>query len=511
MKLFFDLRLGYFVAAPGQESEIALLEAKAGDTEEIIVQFGRSSDPTSASAIVTAPTWTAENLAGGTAITIGIKESGDYSDGDILATTSTFTHNSTDKLYTFSLDHNTTEINTALGRNSGSAANDIAELDCEFELTFQVGGSGGWRSNTKPVPYTLYHDILGGSEGTPTEAADPDEYLLKAAAAEFYSTVTSKTGGTAADLDAVPTVAVTVGKLVQFVDQDASPYRLRHYRLKAGTDAESSPDIIQPDDYNASTNAKVWELVQIDGDLLLPSTVSQAEAEAGTSTTERLWTAERVNQAIKALEDPTVAEPPNGLSSSVANEIVLFNGTDGKQLKRATTTGILKATSGVIAAAVAGTDVVTPGAITTRGITMSTARLIGRTTASTGAPEEITVGTGLTLSGGTLTASDNSLPSSIVTLTTDTTLVVGTHNTAYVECTGAMTTVTIANQATSTWTANSHFWIVNRLASGSVTIARGAGVTLILSGTTSADITLASGTRAIHIWRSASDVWRVIS
>lgn len=42
---------------------------------------------------------------------------------------------------------------------------------------------------------------------------------------------------------------------------------------------------------------------------------------------------------------------------------------------------------------------------TTIGTSMSTARLIGRTTAGTGATEEISVGTGLTLSGGSLTAS----------------------------------------------------------------------------------------------------------
>lgn len=49
------------------------------------------------------------------------------------------------------------------------------------------------------------------------------------------------------------------------------------------------------------------------------------------------------------------------------------------------------------------------GAITSSGLTMATARLIGRTTASTGAPEEITVGTGLTLSGGTLAASSGTI------------------------------------------------------------------------------------------------------
>jgi len=44
------------------------------------------------------------------------------------------------------------------------------------------------------------------------------------------------------------------------------------------------------------------------------------------------------------------------------------------------------------------------GAITTSGLTMATARLLGRTTASTGAIEEITVGSGLSLSAGSLSA-----------------------------------------------------------------------------------------------------------
>lgn len=44
------------------------------------------------------------------------------------------------------------------------------------------------------------------------------------------------------------------------------------------------------------------------------------------------------------------------------------------------------------------------GAISSSGFTMSTARLLGRTTASTGAVEQISVGSGLSLSGGTLSA-----------------------------------------------------------------------------------------------------------
>ena len=37
MKLFYDLRLGYLVAAPGQETPLASLQAKAGDGEEALV------------------------------------------------------------------------------------------------------------------------------------------------------------------------------------------------------------------------------------------------------------------------------------------------------------------------------------------------------------------------------------------------------------------------------------------------------------------------------------------
>jgi len=47
-------------------------------------------------------------------------------------------------------------------------------------------------------------------------------------------------------------------------------------------------------------------------------------------------------------------------ATSVDGEIVLFNGTSGKSGKRATTTGLLKATSGVMSAAVAGTDFIAP-------------------------------------------------------------------------------------------------------------------------------------------------------
>lgn len=70
------------------------------------------------------------------------------------------------------------------------------------------------------------------------------------------------------------------------------------------------------------------------------------------------------------------------------------------------TTHLLKATNS------SGTDRtiegVPAGAITSSGLTQATARLLGRTTASTGAVEEISVGSGLSLAAGALTATGGS-------------------------------------------------------------------------------------------------------
>lgn len=65
------------------------------------------------------------------------------------------------------------------------------------------------------------------------------------------------------------------------------------------------------------------------------------------------------------------------------------------------------------------------GAVTSSGLTMATARLLGRTSASSGAVEEITVGSGLSLAAGSLTNTVSSgapTGAQYVTLATDATL-----------------------------------------------------------------------------------------
>ena len=80
-----------------------------------------------------------------------------------------------------------------------------------------------------------------------------------------------------------------------------------------------------------------------------------------------------------------------------------------------TLTGVLKGNgTSAFTAAVAGTDYVAPGAVTSSGLTMATARILGRTTAATGAIEEISVGTGLSLSAGVLSATGSGITGTLV-------------------------------------------------------------------------------------------------
>jgi hypothetical protein len=183
MQLFYDLRLGYLVETPGIETPIGDLSAKAGDIESLVLQFGRSEAADNSNSLYAAGTWTPVNLSGGSVIKLGIKEDGKYSDGEILAINAAWTQDTEAYLYLGELNLNTTAINSALARLDDDSDNDVSSLVCQLELTFQVGGVGGWRSSVRAVEIEIYHDIIGGAEGTPINADDPDQYLLKADAA----------------------------------------------------------------------------------------------------------------------------------------------------------------------------------------------------------------------------------------------------------------------------------------------------------------------------------------
>jgi hypothetical protein len=104
----------------------------------------------------------------------------------------------------------------------------------------------------------------------------------------------------------------------------------------------------------------------------------------------------------------------NGLTDQVQNFATGTSGTDfGISSSSSTHTFNLPTASATNRGALSSANwttfnnKVSTGAITGSGLTMATSRLLGRTTASSGAVEELSVGTGLTLSGGTLSAAPN--------------------------------------------------------------------------------------------------------
>jgi hypothetical protein len=122
------------------------------------------------------------------------------------------------------------------------------------------------------------------------------------------------------------------------------------------------------------------------------------------------------------------------VSAGTATPSTAVSGTDYLATGAVTTSGLTQATGKLLGRTTASTGAIeeitpttglslsagnlfTAGAYTANGFTMATSRLLGRTTASTGAAEEISAGAGLSLSGGSL-ATSGALTSSGFTMST---------------------------------------------------------------------------------------------
>lgn len=161
--------------------------------------------------------------------------------------------------------------------------------------------------------------------------------------------------------------------------------------------------------YVVKSNGSAWSAAQLTiSDLANLSTTSKLLGSSSTTTPVQEIT---IGSGL-SLSGTTLTATSTGTVTSVS--VVSANGFAGSVATATTTpsitlsttiTGVLKGNGTAISAATAATDYVAPSAYaSSNGLTMSTARLLGRTTAGTGAAEEISVGSGLSLSGGTLTA-----------------------------------------------------------------------------------------------------------
>jgi hypothetical protein len=193
-----------------------------------------------------------------------------------------------------------------------------------------------------------------------------------------------------------------------------------------------------------------------------------------------------------------------GLGTVSSVSVVSANGLAGTVATATTTpaitlsttvTGVVKGNGTALSAAVAATDYVAPSAYASaNGLTMATARLLGRTTASTGAAEEISVAGGLTLSGGTLTGT-----SGTVTSVTGTSPVVSSGGATPAISMPAATTSVNGYLTSTDWTT------FNNKGSGSVTsVSFTGGIITVATATTTPALTVAGTSGGIPYFSSAS-------
>jgi hypothetical protein len=144
---------------------------------------------------------------------------------------------------------------------------------------------------------------------------------------------------------------------------------------------------------------------------LATSLGSFTSANLAAALTDETGTGANVFATSPTLVSPILGTPTSGvmtnvtglpLTTGVTGTLPVGNGGTGA----ATLTGYVKGTGTTAmtaSATVPGSDL--SGAYTAAGLTMASNRLLGRASGSSGAVEEITLGTGLSFSGGALNAS----------------------------------------------------------------------------------------------------------
>ena len=142
--------------------------------------------------------------------------------------------------FTGTLPFNTLALHQAFANTTDS------ELDAIFEVKLTLTGES--EEVALNIPARLTRDLLNSD----LDGVTPYPLTLGLL---WLPNVTGYTGGGVTNLDGVSTVGKPVGTGAMFYH---SLDGYVGYKLFAGTTAESSPGVIRPDDYNASTNAKVW-------------------------------------------------------------------------------------------------------------------------------------------------------------------------------------------------------------------------------------------------------------
>lgn len=172
-------------------------------------------------------------------------------DGDPLIVVTAWTNASTG-VYTASALVSSTEIDTFVGKG-GDSTDDKTQPLTVADIYFTVDDA---RTFSDTFPLRLKNNVGRSDDGTPTAVADPGAWL-QTNGLRNPGYWTAYTGGTSTSLDGVETAddATATGHVII----TAILGDLATWQLQAGTAAENpTGGIVRPDDYHATTNARVW-------------------------------------------------------------------------------------------------------------------------------------------------------------------------------------------------------------------------------------------------------------
>ncbi len=146
---------------------------------------------------------------------------------------------------------------TGVATVSSAGASDVLATDPTGAITLEIEiqPAGGQVTTAVQVDATIDADLIGN---TPGFAAGNEVFLTQYTGVNFNASLDGLTGG-GNRLDGLITVNLNAGYAIYLYD---AQYTLGGVTMEliAGTAAESAPGIILPDDYNAITNAKYWEM-----------------------------------------------------------------------------------------------------------------------------------------------------------------------------------------------------------------------------------------------------------
>ena len=156
-------------------------------------------------------------------------------------------------------------------------------------------------------------------------------------------------------------INVNAGDYIQAVASTGSAI-VCFYSVYEGSAAAAAVGFTPRGAWSSGSTYAVNDVVSLSGSSYL---AIQASTNQNPSTQTAYW-------LVLAAKGDTGSGDVTGPASSVDSEIAIYNSTTGKIIKRASTTGILKGTSGVLSAATAGTDYVSPtGTETLSGKTLT--------------------------------------------------------------------------------------------------------------------------------------------